>query len=305
MNEIPVATDTFIGTLKAFKVARLVLGDDGHPGFRGIGLGGGYGATDVAVCTANPEHVPPHPGCACGFYAVKKRATAIELIWEDRPALLDVELWGAFHEFELGYIAAAQRVQRVTLQPYCAHCVVGKEARLRAATVLIGPTHEDSGGLEPVCDQHAEGHEVVVLHRLEDALGVPCRWADDDDPLTEHAKRLLCVPARVFPPPRHLDDLLPGKLGYVFHNTIAQDADGQLYIDPLARLIQPLPGTDIPIRLNDDGQHELLLHELTEEPGWQPRTNVFRFALPCVTAEAEAPAEDPNHARREVTERTG
>jgi hypothetical protein len=68
---------------------------------------------------------------------------------------------------------------------------------------------------------------------------------------------------------------------YVFQNAIAEARDGQLFIDPVARLIQPLPGTDVPLRLPDDGIHEVLLDGRKDFDGWRPQEDSTRFSLPA------------------------
>ena len=90
--------------------------------FRGIGLGGVYGPHDLAVCVHRADHVPPVSGRGCGFDALKDRNRAAWLGGEAGIALLDVEPWGRFHEFEKGFLAAVQQVRRVALMPYCIPC---------------------------------------------------------------------------------------------------------------------------------------------------------------------------------------
>jgi hypothetical protein len=289
----PLGTDLVAGGLTAFKAAHLVTFGDQDVRFDGATLGGTYGPADLAQCVHDRHHVPPQERCTCGFYGFRCREDAVELLTEDRVALLEVELWGAFHEFEIGYIAAAQNVRSVTLVPYCVRCLVRSERRHRAAEVLANRPSRDLARLIPVCDEHAEdATRVVTLLEVHLRLGVDVHFASDDDPLTaaigEHTRsQRPLLPRHV----RRLDDLQPGEKAHVFQNAIAQDEHGRLFINPVARLIQPLPGTDVPIRLSPQGELvELLLDTLTGFTGWQPRSQVGRFALPCRVVGQPSPA---------------
>lgn len=133
------------GRLRAWKVARLRLG-----GFAGQWSPIIYGAHDLAVCNRIPDHVPPHPGCTCGFYAVRHRAAAIRRLEPDVPALLEVELAGRFDEYERGYVAAVQHVVGAAVVQACSQCLA--DGRLKPA-VLLGDAggRAESYGLEPVC----------------------------------------------------------------------------------------------------------------------------------------------------------
>ena len=298
------ANEKILGTLRAFKAARIFNHLD-RMEFRAVGMGASYGVIDQAVCVRDHEHVPPHPGCACGFYALRDRQEAVGLLCDvQAPALLDVELWGAFHEFERGFVAAVQAVRRVTLVPYCFPCLFAGEPRPRPACMLAPDTGVEGGDLVPVCDEHAaDSDETIPVAQLAALLDIEVGFAVDEDQIVEALKERprLARPKRPKPRPvRRLDDLLPGEVVHVFQNVIAQDPDGQLFINPLARLIQPLPGTDVPIRLNDDGEHEVLLDGLTDFTGWRPRHDRYRFALPLRThgqlPEAEVPEDHEDAA---------
>ena len=279
----PVDDAVVTGPLTAFKAARLVVGRAGLC-FAGVGMGGVYGPADTAVCVSVPQHVPPATGCGCGFYAWKDRGDAANLI-DGSTAVLEVELFGRFHEYDRGYIAAAQLVRTVTLQPYCVACLFRRDGGRRTAIALRGRAGSVHGQeLVPVCDEHlGSSGESVTLRRVADEFGVEVRWAADDDQIVEVAKELDLTLRPRLAPVRRLDDLLPAETGYVFHNSIAEDSDGSLWIDPLARLIQPLPGTDIPVWLDEDGTHVLGLDALTRFDGWRHRTDPRRLALPVST----------------------
>ena len=269
------------GGLTAFKIARIVATPNGFA-FRGIGLGGTYGANDLAVCVHDRGHVPPVGGCGCGFYAVRDRDQAAWLGDDVGIALLDVELWGRFHEFEKGFIAAVQQVRRVTLLPYCIPCLYGRTHELTPAQVLTGGQGQH-GELVPVCDGHLDTDlGAVTPAELAEAFGVEVVCADGGDPLVTVAAEIakVLLPRRR-PEVRRLDDLLAGEVAYVFQNAVAVDHDGGVWIEALARLVQPLPGTDVPIRLGDDGVIEIDRADLTDFDGWRPRTDPDRHALPA------------------------
>jgi hypothetical protein len=295
----PRGDDLVLGPIVAYKAAQMVTSEDGTIAFRGVGYGGVYGAHDMASCVSRASHVPPHPGCACGFYAWRERDSTLVMIDDGAFVLLEVALWGAFHEYDLGYVAAAQSVRSITVQPYCVVCRM-RRRELRTATALnMGA--RPFAILAPVCNEHVQKQDrVVSLGWIEQTLQVETAWASPDDPLTAAAASLIdglpLPPPRVF---RRVDDLLPFETGHVFQNALAEGADGTLYIDVLARLVQPLIGTDVPLQLGEDGVHEVLLDGLRDFSGWAPRRDLHKFALPvrqignpairCVEASAADP----------------
>lgn len=279
------------GTLRAYKAAYIVVDNLGRPGFTGAGMGGTYGPVDLARCVRHPDHVPPVLSCGCGFYAWHRRDDAVDLLMEHLPALLDVEVWGAFHEFEDGLIAAAQLVTSVTLARWCIGCLNrGPDACMSAVGLFPLPTAPDNC-LVPLCDDHAgsSADQAWTPTSLSEAWGLPVGWATDDDPIMDIGR--LLASTLTLQPPRQLpglDDLLPGETAHVFQESIAADVDGSLWVDPRARLIQPLPGIDVPIRLSDNYVHEILLDGLSLEP-WRPRRDRERFALPVQVARRPTP----------------
>ena len=276
----PPSSDVFLGAIPAYKAALVVNTDAGGLAFSGVGYGGTYGAHDVATCVTISEHVPPHAGCGCGFYAWRDRDAAVKIINDETVVILDVELWGSFHEYELGFVAAAQRVGKVTLQPFCAGCLATRDQQFRPATMLAGDRRSGSH-VQPMCDEHAGREELTRdLAAVSESLGVDVDWAADDDPVTVAARELAYYRLTLRPRPvRRLDDLLPYETGYVFQNALAEDRDGSLYMNAIARLIQPLPGTDVPIRIADDGVHEVLLDGIRDFNGWGARRDAARFPL--------------------------
>ena len=297
---LPLGPAVVEGTLPAFKAAFIQHGDDGAVEFRGAGLGTTYGPADTARCVHVAEHVPPHPGCACGFYAFHDRVDAMALLTDRLVAILDVGLFGRFHEYERGIIAAAQVVEGVTLSPWCSRCLV--KGSLEEADALVGRPMAVDRVLVPACAKHIEkGATVLGLVDLSQALGVKVAWADGDDPISNVAfrdlKTLRPTPLRTLP---GVDDLLPGEVAHIFADAVAEDDQGNLWIDPTARLIQPLPGTDVPIRLADDGTHEVLLEGVCVT-GWRSAGDHARFAL-SVRAIGEPQAPLPPDGRGHAKE---
>ena len=283
-GESPADDEMVVGALAGFKAARIVIGPHG-PVFAGAGIGTTYGPTDQAVCVTDRTHVPPLRECGCGFYAWHERTRALALIDEVRVAVLDVELWGRFDVYEFASIAAAQVVRRVTLFPTCVACLTGREPDPQPAIGLgTAAAPEIGDDLVPVCDDHAgQAGRVFDVAQLAAAFGIEVGWARADDPLAGLAGQIGSVPTPPFPLViRRLDELVAGESAHVFANAIAQDRHGTLWIDPQARLVQPLPGTDIPIRLTHQGRYELDLTGLTL-PGWRPRTDdPDRYATPTL-----------------------
>ena len=289
----PLSSEVFLGAIPAYKAALIVNTDAGGLAFCGVGYGGTYGSHDVASCVTDGEHVPPHPGCSCGFYGWNSRDAAVKMIDDETVVLLDVELWGGFHEYTSAVVAAAQRVKTVTLQPYCAGCLATRDQQFRLATQLAGDRRVGCH-LQPFCNEHADREELTRdLADVSETLGVEVCWAKDDDPVTQAARELAYYKLTRRPRPvRRLDELLPYETGYIFHNALAEDPDSTLYVNPLARLVQPLPGTDIPIRLGDDGVHEVLLDDIRDFDGWAARHDPTCFALPVRAIGQPTPCAD-------------
>ena len=168
--------DLVLGLLSAHKAALVVTTEAGGLGFCGVGYGGTYGAYDVASCVTDSEHVPPHAGCSCGFYAWRDHDAAVRLVNDEAVVLLDVELWGTFHAYERGYVAAAQKVRTVTVQPFCAGCLASRDRQFERATVLAGD-RRTSVPLQPVCDEHAQREQTVfTLAEATEELGAEVCW---------------------------------------------------------------------------------------------------------------------------------
>lgn len=226
-----------------------------------------YGTHDVASCHRQPDHVAPAPRCACGFYAWRYRQLATPLLWATSPALLEVELFGRF-EYAFGYVAAGQHVRRVHLLPVCSECLMrGK----RRDAVALNATHGGPSWVLPCCGDHASPRatDVTVLSRR---LGIEVLWLELTPALDFHlalAQLMADLPVRY--PMGRLCDLRVGDIGFVFQDHLRIDIGGTLRIGLDAPLIQPMPGTDVPIRRRPDGDIEVLAEGIRlPVSGWKP-----------------------------------
>lgn len=226
-----------------------------------------YGPHDVASCHRQPQHAAPAPGCSCGFYAWRHRQLATPLLWSTRPALLEVELFGRFDEYEHGFVAAAQRVQRVHLLPVCSHCLMRGHQQ---DAVTLDASRGARSWVLPSCDEHASprASDIEVVSRR---LGVEVRWLPLTPELDFHlalARLVADLPVRYLM--GRLRDLRPGEIGFVFQDHLGVERDGQLLVRSDAPLIQPMPGTDVPVRRRQDGALEALVEGIRlPASGWR------------------------------------
>jgi hypothetical protein len=85
-----------------------------------------------AVCSENPEHIPPVAECECGFYAYKELTDAqFELSINPGAFLLDVDLFGLGFTYKNGFRAESQVVNRLITPSRCMRC------RVLPATVFV------------------------------------------------------------------------------------------------------------------------------------------------------------------------
>ncbi|MDP8928897.1 MAG: hypothetical protein M3O70_10055 [Actinomycetota bacterium] len=253
--------------IRGWKVARLRTAGCGEVGFAGVTTRTTYGGSDVARCGRVRTHVPPHPGCRCGFYAWRHRASATSLLWGARPALVEVELTGRFDEYELGYVAAAQMVRRVEVLRVCADCLL--ERRVVPAVALVAHRGH-RGPLLAMCAEHAEpAHLRFDLSEVSNLVEAPVCWLEVDPVLEFHLHRELRRQERPLRyPTGSVADVRPGDVGHVFQQQFACDGNGSLWLRSSAPLIQPLPDVDVPIRRREDGTVEALLEGLRIERPW-------------------------------------
>ena len=94
------------------------------PAFTGL-TGDVYEYDAQAVCSLNPDHVPPVAECECGFYAYKElRDAKFERSINPGSYLLDVDLFGIGFEYQRGYRAETQVVNSLIYQSRCMRCKV-------------------------------------------------------------------------------------------------------------------------------------------------------------------------------------
>lgn len=172
----PRAPDFVVpGWLPGWKVARLrtIIAPPGIA-FLGWWSPLTFGVGDLARCYKVATHVPPVPGCRCGFYAWHEPAAALRSLDGSASVILDVELAGRVVVHEHGLVAARQRVRRVWVDAAChrddAACrpAVAVTAHPARPRVLVSacPAHLPADG--PAWD----------LVDLAASFGVPVGWSD-------------------------------------------------------------------------------------------------------------------------------
>jgi hypothetical protein len=169
-----------------YKVARLVADPTSGTGeFLGATFGGLYSHDSTAVCevlegTLPPprrwgrrslprSHEAPEIACSCGFYVLRDRSDATELLSGRPPisrlfgvVLLEVDLSGTVIEFDHGFRASHQRVLGVQVPRWCLTCAT--DGRARPAERLAGLSGRD---FEEACKadvpQHPPLYRLAVL----------------------------------------------------------------------------------------------------------------------------------------------
>ncbi len=183
---------------RGYKTAQVLIAPDRSAArLKGITVGGSYEADDEASCVRGCT--PPALGCTCGFYALKRRDEALDLLRETlaanglrHKALLTVDLDGEVLEYERGYRGEHQRVMGVEFERVCARCA--DLGRPRLATTLaaarsfrLSPFARTLGAppspatrmlpVRPVCDDHVpDGAVVLTLGDLAGLLSTEVSW---------------------------------------------------------------------------------------------------------------------------------
>ena len=100
-----------------WKVARLVDPREGI--FRGLAYGT-YGKLGYAVCAKDRRHFAPFSSCDCGFYAMKRRSNAVNLMERWRGfVLLRVELYGEMFDHRDGWRSSEQEIVGLYIPDRC------------------------------------------------------------------------------------------------------------------------------------------------------------------------------------------
>lgn len=179
-----------------YKVARLVLDPETEKAsFLGLTLGGMYEQEAAAGCevlagalppprrwgrrTSPPSHEAPDLACTCGFYALRDRSAALELLATRPPVsrlfcavLLEVDLAGTVIEFDRGYRSAQQRVLGVQVPRWCLPCArQGRAVRAERIAGLGGEAlsracHSDLPQHPPLYRAALAAHNAEVVRRL-------------------------------------------------------------------------------------------------------------------------------------------
>ena len=101
---------------------KLALITDQPPTLTGL-TGDKYLSDAQALCTTNPQHIPPVANCECGFYAYKELTDAqFERSINPGSFLLDVDLFGLGFTYKDGYRAETQVVNRLIKPRRCMRC---------------------------------------------------------------------------------------------------------------------------------------------------------------------------------------
>jgi hypothetical protein len=107
--------------MHGFKLAR-IRGD--MPTLVGI-TGDTYKNDDNAICTLNPDHIPPVKNCQCGFHAYRDKSEAkFELSLHKGTYLLEVDLYGLGFIYSRGFRAETQVVKKLFLPHRCMRCKI-------------------------------------------------------------------------------------------------------------------------------------------------------------------------------------
>lgn len=150
---------------RGHKVAQLIAGSSDRAWLAGV-TSVRYDVDAVARCRRRGCE-PPGLDCRCGFYALRDRADALDLLDRLRtqhPArsyvLATVDLDGDVLEYERGYRAQRQRVLRIDVPGGCVVCARG--GRCTPASAFVAHPHFRGEQLM---------HERTLLARLALPLG--------------------------------------------------------------------------------------------------------------------------------------
>ena len=101
---------------------KIALITDRPPTLTGL-TGDRYFSDAQAVCSENPDHIPPVADCECGFYAYKKLSDAqFERSINPSSFVLEVDLFGLGFTYKNGFRAETQVVNHLIKPKRCMRC---------------------------------------------------------------------------------------------------------------------------------------------------------------------------------------
>ncbi len=134
-----------------------------------------YSADAAAVCTANPDHVPPVVDCECGFYAFKDlRDAKFELSINPGAFLLAVELYGIGFIYDGGYRGEVQVVSHLAAPKRCMRCKI-LPPKVFVTSFKMGYGHETWWQWQircRVCSSTFKEADKMSIEQMSKALGV-------------------------------------------------------------------------------------------------------------------------------------
>ena len=128
-----------------------------------------------AVCSENPEHIPPVAECECGFYAYKEFTDAqFELSINPGAFLLDVDLFGLGFTYKNGFRAESQVVNQLITPSRCMRCRV-LPAKVFVTTYRLG--YEDTTWWQwqmrcVVCSSSFKPSDKLTVEQMAQHLAV-------------------------------------------------------------------------------------------------------------------------------------
>jgi hypothetical protein len=115
-------SDPFELPIEKMQGYKLAVITEREPTLRGL-TGDSYSSDDSAICEKFPEHTPPVASCECGFYAYRNLADAkFESSLNPGAFLLAVDLYGIGIEYQGGYRAETQVVNKLIIPKRCMRC---------------------------------------------------------------------------------------------------------------------------------------------------------------------------------------
>ena len=147
------------------------------PTFTGL-TGDQYRADDLAICTINPEHIPPVMNCDCGFYAFKELNDAqFELSINPGAFLIDVDLFGVGSEYERGFKAESQIVNSIKIPDRCMRCKIFAPVKF-VTSYKMGYNSFAYGGWEVrcrMCSATFKEEDTLQFAQMREKLGISTR----------------------------------------------------------------------------------------------------------------------------------